>query len=269
MRFLQWALPRLQMRWPGFRKVRKQVCKRLDRRIRELGLGGAEEYRSWLEEHSDEWTHLDSLCRITISRFYRDRAVFDVLARQVLPTLADAARRRGENVLQIWSAGCGSGEEPYTLALTWRLALQHQFPGMDIDVVATDVDPRLLRRARSGRYPSGCLRELPEAWRDQAFQRDGDNHCLARQYRQGVRFMAQDIRSDRPEGCFDLVLCRNLAFTYFDTELQREILKRIVSVMRDGAALVIGSHENLPDTANGLSAWIGKRRIYRKSVRLS
>lgn len=64
MRFLQWALPQLHMRWPGFRKVRRQVCKRVDRRIRELGRADIDDYRAWLEDHSDEWARLDGLCRI-------------------------------------------------------------------------------------------------------------------------------------------------------------------------------------------------------------
>ena len=69
--FLQWALPRLGLRWPGFRKVRKQVCKRVDRRLRELGVPDAKTYRDFLEKHREEWSVLDSFCRIPISRFYR------------------------------------------------------------------------------------------------------------------------------------------------------------------------------------------------------
>ena len=264
MRFLQWALPRLRMRWPGFRKVRRQVCKRIGRRKRELGLADLESYRSWLEEHADEWSYLDTLCRITISRFYRDRAVFDALAEQVLPILVDAARQRGDEVLRVWSAGCGSGEEPYTLALIWRCALQARFPGMDIDIVATDVDAQLLGRARAGRYAFGSLKELPAQWRDRAFGRDDDSYRLETEYRQGVRFVEQDLRQERPEGCFDLVLCRNLAFTYFDEGRQREVLKRIVEAMHDGAALVIGAHERLPDDP-ALSVWFEKRAIYRRA----
>ena len=262
--FLQWALPQLHMRWPGFRKVRRQVCKRVDRRIRELGLADVEDYRSWLEKHSDEWAQLDTMCRITISRFCRDRAVFDILANQVLPSLADAVRQRDEDVLRIWSAGCGSGEEPYSLALTWRCEMQSHFPGMSADIVATDVNPHMLRRARAGRYAFGSLRELPAQWRDRAFTRDGDSWCLKPEYRHSVRFLEQDIRKEKPEGHFDLVLCRNLVFTYFDEDRQGEILRRIVEVMHDGAALVLGAHERLPGSTFELSAWIEKRPIWRR-----
>ena len=262
--FLQWALPQLHMRWPGYRKVRRQVCKRVDRRIQELGLEGVEAYRSWLGDNDDEWRHLDACCRITISRFYRDRAVFDALADQVLPALADAARRRGDTVLRVWSTGCGSGEEPYTLAVIWQSELQHRFPEMGVEIVATDADPNVLQRARAGRYAFGSLKELPERLRERAFRRDGDAYALKPEYRRGVRFLEQDIREGQPDGRFDLVLCRNLVFTYFDEDRQRDVLRRITGTMHDGAALVLGAHEHLPDDTSGLCVWFEKHAIYRR-----
>ncbi len=265
VRFLQWALPQLHMRWPGFRKVRRQVCKRVDRRIRELGLANVEDYCAWLAEHAGEWAQLDALCRITISRFYRDRAVFDTLAGQVLPALTEAARQRGDRLLRVWSAGCGSGEEPYTLALIWHAKLRPRFSGIDIDIIATDADPNMLRRARAARYGSGSLKELPKSLRRRSFTRHDDTYCLEPAYQRGVRFVQQDIREQQPDGPFDLVLCRNLVFTYFDAERQCELLPRIVSVMRAGAALVLGAHEQLPATAHGLGAWFGQQAIYRRA----
>jgi chemotaxis protein methyltransferase CheR len=85
--FLQWALPRLGRRWAGYRKVRRQVCRRVSRRIGELGLTSFAEYRKYLERDPDEWPRLDAMTNITISRFYRDRAVYDFLLSEVLPAL--------------------------------------------------------------------------------------------------------------------------------------------------------------------------------------
>jgi chemotaxis protein methyltransferase CheR len=97
--FLQWSLPRLRMRWQGFRKVRGQVCKRIDRRLHELGPADISGYQAYLQEQADEWNVLDSLCRVTISRFYRDRELFRFLEREVLMKLSratDARRRAGQ-----------------------------------------------------------------------------------------------------------------------------------------------------------------------------
>ncbi len=265
VRFLQWALPQLGMRWPGFRKVRKQVCKRVDRHIQDLGLADVEAYQAYLEEHPDEWERLDPLCRITISRFCRDKEVVAVLAEEVLPSLARGARERGDSALRIWSAGCGSGEEPYTLAVLWAMELQSRFPEVSIEIVATDADPNMMRRCRDACYEFGSLKDLPESWRVRAFAREDDAWCLKPEYKRNIEFLEQDIRRDLPVGHFDLVLCRNLVFTYFDDALQLEVLSRIVCAMHDDAALVIGVHEKLPEGAKGLLMWFDKQRIYRKS----
>ena len=265
VRFLQWALPHLGMRWPGFRKVRNQVCKRVDRRIQDLGLAGVEAYQAYLEEHLDEWERLDPLCRITISRFYRDKEVFAALAGEVLPSLVRGARERGDTALCIWSAGCGSGEEPYTLAVLWAMELQTLFREISIEIVATDADPNMMRRSRDAWYEFGSLKDLPETWRDRVFAREDDAYCLNPEYKRNIEFLEQDIRQVQPNGPFDLVLCRNLVFTYFDDALQLKVLSRIVDAMHNDAALVIGVHERLPEGAEGLSMWIDKQRIYRKS----
>ena len=115
--FLQWALPKMGFRWAGFRKVRGQVCKRVGRRLKELGLTDLEAYREHLEVHPEEWVTLDGLCRISISRFFRDRGVYEALGSEILPALACQAASDGEPVLRIWSAGCGAGEEPYSIAI--------------------------------------------------------------------------------------------------------------------------------------------------------
>jgi chemotaxis protein methyltransferase CheR len=260
VQFLQWALPRLNLRWPGYRKVRNQVCKRVARRLRDLGLRNVGEYRAYLEKHAEEWLQLDALCHITISRFYRDKGVFAALQQEVLPSLARGVRHRGDNVLRVWSAGCGSGEEPYTVAVLWALDLQAHFPEVGIDIVATDADPNMLRRARNGCYAFGSLKDLPAVWRDRAFSREDDTYCLKPEFKRNVQFLEQDIRQEQPEGLFDLVLCRNLAFTYFDDAVQSRILQRIIAAMHDGAALVLGAHEELPAGVEGLSG--GRLPIY-------
>src|SRR4051812_29677292 len=148
--FLQWALPRLGLRWAGYRKVRRQVCRRLARRLAELGVADLDAYRARLESDRAEWDALRALTPVTISRFARDRAVFDALAREVVPAIAGAARREGRERLRAWSAGCASGEEAYTLALLWP----------QMDVLATDVHDAVLERARRAAYPDSSLREL-------------------------------------------------------------------------------------------------------------
>ncbi len=247
--FLQWALPRLGFRWAGFRKVRCQVCRRIQRRISTLELEGFDGYRRYLKTHPEEGAELDALCRVTISRFYRDRGVFERLAEEVLPELAASALERGAPTLRAWSAGCASGEEPYSLGIVWRLAVAPRFPGLELEIVSTDTDQHLLERARRAVYPVGTLRELPVPWRQLAFRRSGETFRLKDDFRRGVALLRQDLRRELPDGFFDLALCRNLAFTYFDEPLQTTILAALVPRLLPGGVLVIGGHESLPSDA--------------------
>lgn len=254
--FLQWVLPRLGMRWLGFRRVRGQVCKRLSRRVAELGFAELSAYRALLETDPEEWTRLDGLCRISISRFYRDQGVWRTLERDILSHLAERARTRGEDRLRIWSAGCANGEEPYTLALVF--AFGEALSNCAREILATDADPHLLQRARRACYPETSLRDLPERWRA-AFEPFGEAYCLRADYRKPVRFLEQDIRHECPEGPFELILCRNLAFTYFATALQVAIAKRLVA----GGMLVLGVHESLPNPIPSLvqeRPWLYRKR---------
>ena len=260
--FLQWALPKLGAHWPGFRKVRSQVCKRVARRLKSLALPDASAYRAYLETHFDEWSHLDELCWISISRFCRDHTVFDCLQRTLLPKLAEAARRKGAAQVRAWSAGCGAGEEPYTLNLLWRLSVQREFPNMELRILATDIDAQQLERAYSACYSRGSLKELPEGWIQIAFEENEGRYSLRPEYRQGIEFRQQDLRRDLPDGPFSLILCRNLAFTYFDQSLQRETAAALHERLALGGLLVLGRHEALPAGTTGLKELEPRLRIY-------
>ncbi len=262
---LQWALPRLSLAWQGFRRVHRRVCRRIGRRVQELKLRDLRAYRVHLETHPEEWAVLDSFCRIPISRLLRDRIVFDRLSAEVLPELAAAARNRGAGRLRSWSAGCASGEEPYSLNILWKIELASLFPDLSFDIVATDIDERLLERARSARYRSSSLRELPREWVQRAFARNDGVFELRPEFREGVEFSREDIREKTPQGPFDLTLCRNLVFTYFDAALRRRTLERILGALRPGGALVIGLREQLPELATGVADWDSRLKIYRKS----
>jgi chemotaxis protein methyltransferase CheR len=243
--FLQWALPKLGLRWEGFRKVRRQVCRRVSRRIAELELNDADAYRAFLEGNVREWDVLAHLCRITISRFWRDRAVFEKLRDEVLPALGPT--------VSAWSAGCASGEEPYSLVLAAAEA------GIAIRVLATDVDAALLERAERACYPQSSLRDLPANVRERAF----DRGCLRAEHREPVLLRRHDVRDDPPCGPFDLVLCRNLVFTYFTDELQLEIGRRLARSLRRDGAVVVGAHESLPEALDEFAPWSAQHGVYR------
>lgn len=245
--FLQWALPQLELRWPGYRKVRRQVCKRLRKRMDDLGIADFAGYRSRLAADPAEWQVLDECCHITISRFFRDRGVFESLRRRVLPDIAARAKDE-QRAARAWSAGCASGEEAYTLKIVWDLEVGKLFPGVALSIVATDIDQTMLARAREGCFKPTSLHELPPHFVEQAFDRAGPLFCVKPGHRERIDFFYQDLRSQAPTERFDLILCRYVAFTYFAPPLQRQVLDRLLDRLLPDGYLAIGTHERLPDT---------------------
>lgn len=264
IQLLQRTLPRLRLRWAGFRKVRGQVCKRIAQRIGALGLSGEPDYQAYLEDNPGEWAILDNSCRITISRFYRDQGVFRLLEQLLFPDLARIALCQGKSTLTCWCAGCASGEEPYSLAILWRLRLQERFPGLRLNLLATDADETILARARQGVYQASSLKELPPPLLTEAFVWAADRYRLKAPYRDAVQFLRHDLRHGTPGGPFDLILCRNCAFTYFEESLQREVLTTIREALVPGGLLIIGIHEKLPPGAAEFEPSGKKSGIYKK-----
>ena len=134
--------------------------------MQQLDIATVDGYRTYVAAHPQEWTLLDTLCRVTVSRFYRDKMIFAFLAREVLPVLAAHVQARTQKCLRVWSAGSASGEEPYTIILLWAWQLQRQFPSIGLEVVATDIDRELIRRADTACYPYSAIKNLPPTWRE-------------------------------------------------------------------------------------------------------
>jgi chemotaxis protein methyltransferase CheR len=257
--FMRWALPRMGLRPRGFRRPRRQVCRRIRRRAAELGLDGLAAYRERLLADPGEWAVLDALCVVTITRFFRDRGVFELLGVEVLPEVRRAALDAGRPAVEAWSAGCAAGEEAYSLVL---------LPGGEppLRVLGTDTSEDLLGRARRGCYGESSVKEVPAGLRAAAFEERDGLICVSDLLRRGVRFLRGDVREPPPGGSFDLVLCRNLVFTYYEGERLLFAARVLRDAVRPGGALVVGAHEALPpDALAGLEGWFPERGVYRRA----
>jgi chemotaxis protein methyltransferase CheR len=233
--------------------------------LRELELPAVETYRAYLETHHEEWFALDSFCRISISRFYRDRGVFNYLRSDVLPMLAMTVRANNRHSLRCWSAGCASGEEVYTLNMLWKLHVRSQFSDLTLHIIGTDCDPNMLERARHACYATSSLKDVPRDWLTAAFTKMGDSFCVRPEFRDGVKFVLQDLRHEMPAGQFHLIFCRHAAFTYFDHTLQQATLRLILQKLFPGGVLVTGKQEPLPTRPAELEEYHPGLGIYRKT----
>ncbi|MDR8389646.1 hypothetical protein NC796_00765 [Aliifodinibius sp. S!AR15-10] len=248
IKFLQWALPRMGYRWEGFRKPRNQVLKRIRERMQQLGLsGGYPEFKEYLESHPEEWKQLDRLCDVTISKFFRDRKVWEFLRDHVLYEMLKKHEAKSVN---LWSVGCCNGEEPYTLAMISEQLTANSDQQKNISILATDRNAEVLERARTGRYPSGALKELTEDEITTFFHetggKDDEDFEINEFLKQQISFELRDIQYSLPDQVFDIILCRNLVFTYFTQERQLQFLQLLKPRLANEAFLVIGSNEELP-----------------------
>ena len=221
--------------------LRRNIRRRVMKRMESQGIHDFRAYLSLLRRDLSEREALRPLLTVTISRFFRNRRVFETLSRQVLPPLA----AKGQPV-RAWSAGCASGEEAFTLRILWE-----ELPGPkpSLFLLATDVDESCLPRAREGRYPESSLREVPRSTAERYFRRDEGEYRLREVVVRSVEFRRHDLLRNSLPGNFDLVLCRNTAFTYFDAPRRITVLEAIASVLPPGGILVIGRTEKLPRQA--------------------
>ena len=265
--FLQWALPRLGLRQEGYRKVRRQVCRKIQNRIGELRLPGFAAYRAFLEEHPDEWDTLDTFTRISISRFFRDYRSWQVLGDEVMPVLAQRARKE-QHVLRCWSAGCASGEEAFSLALVWHHLATGKKSGQPIEIVATDIDQHMLQRAADACYPGGSIKDVPQPLLQKSFRKKDGLYCLDPRICKMVAFHRQDIRQTMPDGPFNIIFCKNLVAMYFEHERAVKLFRQITGRLTEGGILLLGNHEPFPiEALPSMEVYNRGLNMYRKSAR--
>jgi len=258
--FLKEVAPCLGLQWRPFQ--RRGVKRKVERRIIELGFSRFEEYLLKVQKDPEEKGHLSRILTVTISRFFRDKEVFDTLESSVLPAIL---RNRGKGDLKIWSIGCASGEEPYSVSLLWKKKFEKDFPGVHLSVLATDIDEKMLRRAEEGRYKKSSLKETPQEVLENFFKKEDGIFILNPSVRKSVEFKRHNILREEPFPGMDIIFCRNLAFTYFSKESQIEVLKKIASSLKEKGYLVIGKDESLPLTFPTLFIPIfPTQKIYQK-----
>jgi chemotaxis methyl-accepting protein methylase len=259
--FLKEAAPLFGLHWRPFQ--RRGVKRKIERRIIEIELSHFDEYLVRVRKDPEEQRHLSQILTVTISRFYRDKEVFNLLGTSIIPRIIKNKKERGE--LKIWSIGCANGEEPYSLSVLWKQKFEKTLPKIRLTIFATDINDNLLERAKEGRYKKSSLKEVPEEILQRFFKMENGFYILDRSIRKSVEFRRHDIIHEEPFSRMDMVFCRNLAFTYFTRETQIRVLKKFFSSLKDDGHLVIGWDESLPLTYPTLFIPAHpKEKIYQK-----
>ena len=258
--FLRETAPLLGLQWRPFQK--RNIKRKVERRIAEIGLSHFEEYLVRVKKDPTEQNHLSKVLTVTISRFFRDREVFNTIGTSLIPTII---KNRDEDEFKIWSIGCASGEEPYSLSILWEEKFKKIWPPIHFSILATDIDEKLLKRAEEGRYKKSSLKEVPEDVLKGYFKMDNGFYILDQACRERIEFKRHDIIREESFSGMDIVFCRNLAFTYFSKESQMDVLKKIAGSLREKGYLVIGKDESLPLTYPTLFVPVfPTEKIYKK-----
>ena len=195
-------LQHLGLSWTGFRKVRKGVKKRICRHMQGLNCPNMGEYLLELERSSKVRSQCEQLMTDSISRFFRDKGMWEALRKEILPGLIKTHVEK----ISIWSAGCASGEEVYSLRILWDTMIFPSTPSPELSITATDMNPIYLKRATDGIYPLSSLKEVPEHFLSNYFKPEGGGkRCsLKASLRNGISWQMRNFLSDIPESIFQI-----------------------------------------------------------------
>ena len=236
--------------WNGYRRVRKGVIKRIRRHMQQLNCPSVDSYLLTLQQNQELRLKCEHLLTVSISRFFRDRFLWNTLENEIIPSIIMKNRDR----VKVWSAGCACGEEVYSFKIMWKGLenIPERLPNLEL--LATDMNPLYLDKARSGTYSRSSLREVPEAIRSLYFesQKGGKHYAVAPLLKKDILWQDHHLLSNPPTSDFHLIFLRNNLLTYYDERLAVPAFQKIVVSLAPNGYLIIGSHENLLPGASHL-----------------
>ncbi len=241
------------------------VYRRIERRIGVHALGSISDYVRYLLENKQEAEFLFKEMLIGVTNFFRDAEAWRQLREEILPNLL-AARPEGAS-FRAWVAACSTGEEAYSLAITFLEVLADLKPeaAYSLQIFATDLDQDAVTKARQGSFSAREVADLSpdrlRAW----FQADGNGFRVRKEVREMIVFAAQDILQDPPFARLDLLTCRNL-FIYFTPELQIRLLSLFHHSLNPGGYLFLGSAESIGGASDLFTPHPGKSRLFQRQV---
>ena len=241
---------------------RPTIVRRLERRIAATRSSGLADYRRYLLRHPEEVHRLTSSLLIKVTDFFRDPELFAEIRGTVLPAIIAAAGDRRE--LRLWSAGCATGEEAYSLAILVAEVLGRDLPQWSVRIFATDADPEAIAFARRGVYPETTVKSVSQEQLARHFHRIDGEFEIAPWIRAMTVFGEHDLAQRAPFPRIDLVLCRNVLI-YFTPDLQRRALQLFAFSLRDGGYLALGKSESVNPQPAAFVIENAGLRIFRRS----
>ena len=240
--------------------------RRIHKRMLAVGVREYPDYVDYLEVHPEEFEILFNTILINVTAFFRDGGSWEFLAERIIPAILE--RKPDDASIRVWSAGCASGEEAYTLAMMLAEAMGPQGYKERVKIYATDIDEEALARARQATYDAREIAGVPQQLLTTYFEPISKSYAFRKDLRRNVIFGRHDLIQDAPISRVDLLVCRN-TLMYFNAETQTRILTRFHFALNDGGVLFLGRAETLLTHANTFAPLDLRRRISTKVPRAS
>ena len=235
--------------------------RRLRHRMFQVKIGSFDAYARYIAEHPEEINALLNTVLINVTKFFRDPQAWDYLRATVLPQMTSAMKTG--DTFRVWSAGCASGEEAYSLAILLAERFGSDLRRYDVKVYGTDIDEDALTIARRGEYSAEKLEQVPPDLREKYFTVSGERYRVQREVRRMAIFGRSNLAADAPISHVHLLLCRNVLI-YFDSDLQRRILKRLHYALEPSGILMLGKAETQLAQSQLFEVMHPKWRVFRR-----
>jgi two-component system, chemotaxis family, CheB/CheR fusion protein len=245
----------------GYKK--SSLRRRLNHRMEAIGAESYAAYHAFLEAHPQEFSDLLNTVLINVTSFFRDPEAWEVLRTAIVPRIVERRQGEGRGTIRVWSVGCATGQEPYSLAMLFAYAMGPDAFGRQVKIYATDLDEAALQAARHATYPPRDVEGVPADMLERHFERTNNHYVFARDLRKCVIFGRHNISHDAPIGRVDLLVCRNLLI-YLETETQDVVLPRLHYALRNDGVLFLGKAETQLARSRLFEPVDLKHRIFRK-----
>jgi two-component system, chemotaxis family, CheB/CheR fusion protein len=258
-RLLEFVRDERAFDYTGYR--RPTLMRRFEKRMQAVGAADWDAYRTYLSEHPEEYAELFNTILINVTGFFRDRETWDVIEAEVIPRLLE--ERPTEAPLRVWSAGCASGEEPYSIAMLLVEALGEEEFKRRVKIYATDIDDDALAQARDAAFGAKQVEGVPAELRERYFEQTSQGFAFRHDLRRTVIFGRNDLHRDPPISRVDLLVSRN-TLMYFGADVQQRILANFYFALNRGGFLVVGKAEALQSGRTFFVPYNLKRRVFMK-----
>ncbi|OBB65733.1 MULTISPECIES: CheR family methyltransferase [unclassified Mycobacterium] len=242
---------------------RASLMRRVRHRMDQAGYTSFEEYLDFLQASSDEFAALFNTILINVTAFFRDADAWEYISSEVIPRML--AERGPADPIRVWSAGCASGEEPYTLAMLLAENLGPEAFRQRVKIYATDIDEDALTQARAASYDARAVESVPAELLSRYFEQINGRYVFQKDLRRAVIFGRNDLVNDAPISRVDLLVCRN-TLMYLNAETQRNVLSRLHFALAPQGTLFLGHAEMLLSHGGRFTPLNLKHRIFRKEL---